>query len=107
MDENGYLVTEMVYEDVPDTDPVVSNSDLQMINKIDPLKKSGTAESTNKENRENLSISEKKTDSQTKEKGLKVQQQPSSSGNKTKKQEPVKPAGGQQKSMMSFFGKKA
>lgn len=100
MDDRGYFVTEMVYEEVPD-DEAGADEVVSAVKSVEPMKRTMT-ENTNKENTVNAAAAEKKAAGADKEKGLKVQ---SSAKTAPKKADP-KPSGGQQKSMMSFFAKK-
>jgi hypothetical protein len=98
VDERGYFVTEMVWEEVPDESGSTEN-EISALNKIEPLTRSDTSAS-NKENKANLMPT-----AGEKEKGLKAQ--PANKTPATKKTD-TKPTttGGGQKSMMSFFTKK-
>lgn len=100
MDDRGYFVTEMVYEEVPDDEAGPSVE--EAMKSLEPIKRKET-ENTNKENKINATGEEKKAAAADKEKGLKVQSSAKTAANK--KADP-KPSGGQQKSMMSFFAKK-
>lgn len=98
MDERGYFVTEMVWEEVPDDG--ISFVDTSFTSKVEPLKRSETDSST-KENKVNQTEEKKTVSDKPAAKPL----QASSKAATGKKQE-TKTTGGQQKSMMSFFSKK-
>lgn len=97
MDERGYFVTEMVWEEVPDDG--ISFVDTSFTSKVEPLKRSETDSST-KENKVNQTEEKKTVSDKPAAKPLQA-----SSKAVTGKKE-TKTTGGQQKSMMSFFSKK-
>ena len=99
MDERGYFVTEMVWEEVPD-DGTMDPLDTAITAKVEPIHRTET-DSSMKENKVNQLV-EKKSVEKTTSKPL----QPSTKSTAGKKSDNKATTGGQQKSMMSFFGKK-
>jgi hypothetical protein len=101
VDERGYFVTEMVWEEVPDESGSTEN-EISSLNKIEPsssFTRSDTSAS-NKENKANLMPA-----AGEKEKGLKAQPANKTPATKKNDAKPTTACGGQ-KSMMSFFTKK-
>jgi hypothetical protein len=94
VDENGYFVTEMVYEEVPDdSSDTIPVETANVLSKMEPMQRQESLESQ-KENQANQLPSDKKSSMQKASQPLK--------GKKLES----KPSTGQQKNMMSFFGKK-